>query len=211
MSTSLSTIELFLTGAVAGLGVAVPLGAIGVLLIRQGVAGGFRRGSAGALAVSLVDSVYCAAALVLGAVAAPWVQSLGSWPAVIGGGLLVSIGVLGIARAMGSTTVATSGPESRSGSRVFWTFFGLTAVNPATLVYFAAVVTAVNTESIRGPGAVAVVVGVGCASVAWQLLLVWIGARLGDRVSAGGQRLISTVGFGLVVVMGGAALTVALV
>ena len=50
------------SGMLAGLGVALPLGAISVLLLGEGVTRGFRAGAPAALAVGTVDTLYCAVA-----------------------------------------------------------------------------------------------------------------------------------------------------
>ncbi|RIJ78311.1 hypothetical protein D1871_03200 [Nakamurella silvestris] len=203
--------QLYLTGVLAGLGVAVPLGAIGLLLVRQGLESGFRVGAAGAGAVALVDTLYCVLALVAGAVAAPWVRALGSLPALIGGGLLIAIGGTGLVRLRHPADPRAIDAATRTGLQVFGVFAGLTAVNPATLVYFAALITALDTSHTLGGGTVTFVLGVGSASLLWQLGLVAVGATLGTRIGPTGQRLLSLCGFSLVAVLGGGAVISALV
>ncbi|TFD38365.1 lysine transporter LysE, partial [Cryobacterium sp. TMB3-12] len=89
---------LFVGGLLAGWGVAVPLGAIGVLLVREALAVGFGAGAIAALAVALVDGLYCVAALAIGAVAAPVLDSWGAAPAVGAGLILLLLGALGLRR-----------------------------------------------------------------------------------------------------------------
>src|SRR4051794_33719990 len=55
-----------LSGLVAGWGVAIPLGAIGVLLVDLGMRAGLRRASAAAAAVATADGLYAAVAAVAG-------------------------------------------------------------------------------------------------------------------------------------------------
>ncbi|KGM15252.1 hypothetical protein N867_10520, partial [Actinotalea fermentans ATCC 43279 = JCM 9966 = DSM 3133] len=57
-------------GALVGLGVAMPLGAIGVLLLQTGVRRGFRVAAAGGLGVATVDLVYAVVAVLAGAAVA---------------------------------------------------------------------------------------------------------------------------------------------
>jgi arginine exporter protein ArgO len=59
-------VEAFLAGLLAGLGVAVPLGAVGVLLVQEGVTRGWRPAAAGATGVALVDGAYALVAVVAG-------------------------------------------------------------------------------------------------------------------------------------------------
>lgn len=56
----------FSVGAGAGLGVAVPLGAVDVLLLHEGTARGWRPALAGATGVAVVDLVYAAVAVIAG-------------------------------------------------------------------------------------------------------------------------------------------------
>jgi threonine/homoserine/homoserine lactone efflux protein len=53
-------------GAVAGAAVALPLGAIGVLLLQEAITVGWRTAAAGALGVGLVDTGYSAVAVLAG-------------------------------------------------------------------------------------------------------------------------------------------------
>jgi arginine exporter protein ArgO len=55
------------TGLAAGLAVAMPLGAIGVLLLHEGMARGTRTALAGAAGVASVDAVYATVAVLAGA------------------------------------------------------------------------------------------------------------------------------------------------
>src|SRR4051794_41928451 len=60
----------FGAGALAGLGVALPLGAIGVLLLQEGITGGWRPAFAAGTGVALVDGAYAALAVAAGAAGA---------------------------------------------------------------------------------------------------------------------------------------------
>jgi arginine exporter protein ArgO len=198
----------FGTGLVAGLGIAVPLGAIGVLLIQEGVTRGLRRGAPAAVAVGLVDTVYCLAAVAAGAVAAPVIARLGSWPAVVGGVALVVIAILGIRRALAARAAETGVGEASLGPawQRFVLFLGLTAINPATLVYFAAI--ALGLAGLLGSPlrAALFVAGTGLASVAWQLLLVAAGALLRRRTSPRARTITALIGNAVVAAFGAAML-----
>ncbi|CAM4216500.1 LysE type translocator [Mycobacterium basiliense] len=180
-------------GIAAGLGVAVPLGAIGVLLLREGVEQGVRRAIPAAIAVSCVDVMYCAAAILVGTVAAPTVNQLGAWPKVIGAVLLLIVAAVGIACGLRRSEQPTEPSRPSLSSSRFGLFFGLTAMNPATLVYFTAV-AATLAHSLHSTTAIAVTAGVGLASLLWQSLLVWAGALLGSRATAYTRRFTVLVG-----------------
>ena len=177
------------SGVVAGLAVAVPLGAIGLLLLREGVERGLRGGLPAATAVAAVDTLYAAVAVVLGAFAAPLVVQWDPWPALAGGVILLVLAAAGLARSLkrGSAPARPAAVvPAGSGLWRFAVFFGLTLVNPATLVYFAAISAGLPGLSADAAGAAAFVAGVGVSSFAWQALLVSGGGLLRGR---GGPRL----------------------
>ena len=213
---------LFGAGALAGLGVAVPLGAIGLLLVRQGVTGGFAVGAAGAAAVALVDTVYCVVALGAGAVVAPVLGRWGGAAGLLAGAVLVAIGVAGLLRERRRRTGSRTRPEHQPGpgsvrrpapARFFLLMLGLTAINPATLLYFAALITALRHTVAAAGGAAeatAFVAGVAIASLAWQVGLVAAGAFWGGRITPGRQVLVGRAGYLLVIVLGAGAVLAAL-
>ena len=200
--------SLFIVGALAGLGVAMPLGAIGVLLIREGVVAGFRVAAAGAVAVGLVDTAYCVLAVTIGSIAAPWIDFLGPAPQVVAGLVLIGLGASGLVRSGITTTVPGRSDVTRSAVGVFARFAALTAINPATLLYFVALTAALNSAD-AGRNSTAFVVGVGVASVLWQLGLATIGAVVGGRLRPAGQRLLSVAGSVIVLTLGLVALGLA--
>lgn len=188
-------------GLAAGIGVAAPLGPIGVLLIGEGVTRGFKGGAPSAIAVAVVDLAYCAAALLIGAVAQPVISTWGTWPQAIGGIVLIVLAALGIQRGTSRPAVSDTTPTPGPGARRFALFLGLTALNPATLVYFTAL--AVGLTLLQSPLAAAIfVVGVGLASVSWQLTLVALGAYLRGRSTPRTQRITALVGNLIVAALG---------
>mgnify|MGYP006946480739 CR=1 FL=1 len=209
--SGMDVLAVLASGLVAGLGVAVPLGAISVLLLGEGIARGFRRSVPAATAVGLVDTLYAAVAVALGAVAAPLVAAWSPWPTVVGGGALVAIAAAGLwrSRAAGAQD-ADGGRHDGPGWRRFIGFFGLTAINPATMVYFAAITVGLA-DLLRKPAAAALFVGgVGIASLAWQLVVVGVGGALGRRATAQARRATAVAGNLIVAGLGVAMLLRAL-
>lgn len=200
------------SGLLAGLAVAVPLGAVGVLLIQEGVSFGFRRAWPAAAGVATVDMSYCLAAVLLGGAAAPWIARLQPWPAVIGGVALLMLAVMGLLRVrrMDGTQVGNArSPGQVWGSERFWLFVGLTLVNPATVVYFAALIAGLPALSESWSSATLFVIGVAVASLGWQLLLVFAGSLLRARARPSLQRVTMIVGstlvgaFGVIILLAG--------
>ncbi len=201
-------ITAFAGGLLAGIGVAAPLGAIGILLLREGLAHGFTAASPAAAAVALMDTGYCALAVIVGATAAPVVASWGAVPLLLGGLALIGLGGTGLYKsiARGSGRSVHGEPPHASRGRRFLIFAGLTAVNPATLVYFAALTAGLG-GALGSPAIAAVfVLGVAAASLSWQLGLVLAGHAFRGRVSARAGRLLNVAGHSLVLALGAAAI-----
>lgn len=197
----------FVVGLLAGFGLAAPLGAIGVLLIREGVSNGFRDAAPAAAAVGLVDAVYCALAVAVGQSAEPVVASWGSLPRLLGGLALLALAGRGLLKTFTAGSMPPNHVRTRrtaTGGR-FLVFAGLTAVNPATLVYFAALTAGLGTALGPPVTALAFVLGVAAASLGWQLGLVLAGHALRGRVTARGQYLLNVAGQSLVMLLGAAA------
>lgn len=203
-SSSMINSVALLSGIVVGVALAVPLGAIGLLLIQEGVARGMRRGFPAAAAVSLVDIMYCAVAVAAGSLVGPIISNWVPWPQVIGGVTLIALGVLRLIGRPRPKVSSSDGTAAHSGATVhrFVLFLGLTAINPATVVYFASILPGLDQISASTAARVSFVIGVGLASAGWQTLLVALGAILRHKAGPALQKWTVAVGNGLVVVLG---------
>lgn len=198
-----------LAGLIAGIAVAMPLGAIGVLLVNQAMSAGWRPAAAGATGVALVDCGYATIAVAAGASLS---NALNGWERAIhitGAVLLVLIAGRGLADATRVRAVRsrTAGPAlaelPASAWRVGARFAGLTALNPLTAVYFVALAAGLG-HALDGAGrAGAFVLAVFAASWAWQLALASFGAFAGSRLPPATRRITGVAGY--VVVLGYAA------
>jgi arginine exporter protein ArgO len=191
-----------IAGIIAGLALAVPLGAIGVLLLREGAVHGTRRALSAAAGVATVDVVYCTLAVTVGAFASPIIARWSPWPALLGGGVLVVMGVIGIVRTLRRPPAAAdpSAPAGHAGR--YAKFIGLTLVNPATLIVFVAIIAGLDGRIDTVAAAAAFVIGVGAASLGWGSLLVAAGGVLHARSSPRIQRLTGVAGSLIVAVLG---------
>lgn len=192
-------------GILAGLGVALPLGAIGVLLVTEGVRRGWRGGQPAAAGVASVDAIYAIASVLLGAAVVRLVGPHAREVGLVGAVVLLRIagwGLLGVLRSPAPEQVDAA--PSRLGS--YARFVGLTALNPLTALYFVALTVSLG-SALRGFAGAAFVVGVFAASLAWQSALVGVGALAGASLAARGRRAISVVGY---LVVAGYALVLAL-
>ena len=199
-------LEAILAGAVAGFAIAAPVGAIAILIIRTGLTRGVRSGLAAAAGAATADGIYATLAAIAGAGATALIGPLIGPLRVVGGLALIGLGVRGLVgsrspRSLGEPDVVTAAGTTYR--RTYAELLGLTLLNPATVVYFAALTVGlpiVTDTSERLAFAAAAFV----ASVTWQSGLAVFGAALGR---GGGDRLRQpTVLIGNLVVIGLGAL-----
>src|SRR5437867_9400592 len=89
-------LEAVLAGAVAGYAIAIPVGAIAVLITHTAIADGLRHGLAAGAGAATADGIYATLAVVAGlgvsSIIEPWIGPL----RLVGGALLVLIGLCGL-------------------------------------------------------------------------------------------------------------------
>lgn len=189
-------------GLLAGYGVAIPVGAIGALIVSLTARTSLRVGSAAALGVATADGVYCAVAVVGGAAVAGLIAPLSGvlrWAAAVVLLALAARTAYGAWRHRSDEKDATFATPRRA----FLGLLALTMLNPATVVYFTALVLGGRAD---GGGAVFVAAAF-VASASWQLLLAAGGGLLG-RVLTGPRGRSATAAVSSAVI---AALAVGLV
>jgi arginine exporter protein ArgO len=203
-------VEAFLAGAVAGYGIAIPVGAIGAYLVALTARTSFRVGGAAALGVASADGLYALVAVLGGAALATVVAGVAEplrWLAVaVLLGLAARIAVLAFREYHHPHTRRVTGGLTRPGS-AYLVLLGATLLNPTTVVYFAALVVGARAGAFDGGAAgTAFVAGAFLASASWQLLLAGSGAALG-HVLTGPRGRLATGLVSAVIVAGLAALT----
>jgi arginine exporter protein ArgO len=183
------------TGAVAGLGIAVPVGAVGVYLVSLATRRPARVAVCAALGVASADAVYAALAVAAGGAVARLTAPVAGGLRVVATAALV---VVGVALAVDAVRTWRSGPaglapqRDASAARAYVSLLALTLANPATVVYFVAVMAGgPGSLAAGGAAATAFVVGVLGASAAWQLGLL-IGGRAVGAVAAGARGRLAT-------------------
>jgi len=195
-------LEVVLAGLVTGWAIAIPIGAVGALLVALTARTSIRLGSAAALGVATVDGLYAAVAVVGGAVIAgrlePYAGGLRAASALV---LLViaALTVFMARRSSGRSAAAPASARELRAWQAFAAFLTLTAVNPTTVVYFAAVVLG-NPDLTDGwAEGVIFVAAAFLASASWQLTLAVLGSALGRSVTSRRGRLVSGWVSGLVI------------
>jgi arginine exporter protein ArgO len=185
-------------GALAGLGVALPLGAIGVLIVQEGINGGWRPAAAAGTGVAIVDGGYAVLAVAAGAAVTGALAGRERAVQLIGAVVLLAVAARGLAGLARGARTASAPPEAVPHARVLRRFVALTAVNPMTALYFV-VLTAGLGSVVRGPAAgAAFALGAFAASWAWQLTLAGAAALAGRRLPPWSRLATGAAGYLLV-------------
>ena len=174
-------LEAVVAGLFAGWGVAIPLGAIGVMVVDLGMRGGLRPAAAAAAGVATADFLYAGVAAAAGAAVAGALAPHAHALRLLSAAVLAGVAVLGL-RALRRRPAADA-RVAPAGRGVYLRFVGLTSINPVTVAYFAALIAGLPAvASAPVEAKVAFVAAAGVASLSWQLVLAGAGAALHHRL-----------------------------
>lgn len=194
-----------LEGLIAGYGIAIPLGAVSVLIVNRAIDEGFRSGLGAGAGVASVDAL-CAATVVFAGVLVSSLLSPFATPLkLLGGAVLVLMGVLGVLKAWREIGTEATVPEPKRNSawKAYFQFMGIAIVNPFTIVYFLALIMGGSTNWISSSkDCMMFIVGVTFASLSWQAILAGVGALAQKRLSLRARRATALIGNLIVVLMG---------
>ncbi|MEU2570266.1 LysE family transporter [Streptomyces althioticus] len=187
-----------LSGLLAGYGIAVPVGAVGTYLVSLSARTPLRTGVSAALGVASADGLYALAAVLGGsALASALRPALGPlrWVCVLVLAALATWGAAGAVRQYRGRRLATRAAPAPPGAlRAYLTLLGVTLLNPATAIYFAALVLGSQGGSAAGAAERAVFVTAAfAASASWQVLLAGGGALLGRALTGHRGRLATAL------------------
>jgi arginine exporter protein ArgO len=196
----MSLLTAFAAGLAAGLGVAMPLGGIGLLVIEEGIRRGWRFARAAASSIAGVDVLYAGIAVCVGTGVATVFEEHERAIRIGGAVALLVVAGLGLSSLFRSRSDDPQmGALPTSIRATVAKFAILTLANPLTLIYFA-VLAAGIADRLDGPAAsIAFVAGIGLASFGWQLGLGGLGATAGRVIGPTGRRILSLAGFCIVV------------
>ncbi len=200
-------IEAMIAGALAGYAVAVPVGAIAALIVTLTARSGLRIGAAAALGVATADGIYALVAVLGGTAVARLVEPAAEGLRWVAGAVLIALAARTAVTAVREARVQ-SHAESRSGepaadaaskaaprvARTYLTLLGLTLLNPATVIYFVALVIGYGQDRRWiGAGAAVFVLAAFVASATWQLTLAGGGSVVGRVVTGRRGRLATAL------------------
>jgi arginine exporter protein ArgO len=180
----------FLAGVAAGYGIAVPVGAIAVLIAGLSARTSLRVGAAAGLGAATADGVYALVAVLGGAALAAVIRPIAAplrWMAA--GVLLLLAAHTAITAVRTRRAPPAERPRPATPLRAYLGVLGLTLLNPATVVYFAALVLG---RGDAGGGAW-FVAGAFLASASWQLLIAGGGSLVGRLLTGEQGRLVTAL------------------
>ena len=187
-----------IAGLVAGIAIAMQVGAVSLLLIEASVVRGPRVGVAAGMGVATADLAYAVVAAAAGGAVGAVLASHESQIKVSAAIVLAAIAAHGLLRASARVDAAVA-PDAGTPRGHYARFLGITLANPLTIASFAAVAAAL---SLAGPAAaVAFALGVGAASAGWHLALTlavghagrWMTPRIRRGLAIGGRVLVLAI------------------
>ncbi|WP_439379957.1 LysE/ArgO family amino acid transporter [Amycolatopsis lexingtonensis] len=184
-----------LDGLVAGYGIAIPVGAVGTYLVALTARSSLKTGIAAALGVATADGVYALVAVLGGAAIASVITPVAGPLRLVSAGILALLAVRGAVLALRSHRDATERPVTPlTPGRAYAGLLGITLVNPATVVYFAALVVGGRAGTpVPRPDQGVFVLAAFAASASWQTLLAGGGALLGRVLTGPRGRLVTAL------------------
>ena len=198
----------FADGLLAGYGIAVPVGAIAVLIVETALRHGFIIGFLAGAGAAAADLFYAALAAIAGHAIASLLEPYSAWVRMLSGILLIALalnGILRLRREQGHPSLRV--PASVGRLETLARFLGLTLLNPMTIAYFGALILARESAvQMTVGGKAAFVVGAGLASLSWQTLLALSGAVAKKRLPPTAQRLATWAGNLVILALGARAL-----
>ena len=178
-------------GALAGYGVAIPVGAIAALIVSLTARTSLKVGASAALGVATADGLFCTAAVLGGAALARLIEPISTPLRWVAAAVLVALAARTAVTAWRHHSEGAT-PRAKTGlttpGRAYLGLLGLTILNPATIVYFGALV--LGRQAFSDPARDAVwVCGAFLASASWQLLIAAGGGLVGKVLTGPKGRL----------------------
>lgn len=188
-------------GILAGYGIAIPVGAIAVLIVATAMRCGLGTGLMAGAGAASADFIYALLATVAGAAIGRALAPFALPLRVLGGLLLVFLALRGLRGGWIERTSETASATPCRAGQTYLQFLGLTIINPLTVIYFSALILGRDPAAPQYAigGHLMFVAGAALASLSWQSLLAVLGAAAHTRLSARFRH--GAVAFGNLVVL----------
>jgi arginine exporter protein ArgO len=198
--------DAMLSGLLAGYGVAIPVGAIAVLIMGLTARTSLLVGAGAGLGAATADGLYALVAVAGGAAVTALIRPVATPLRVAAAVVLVGLAARTAWTAWRAHRAPVGEPPGRlslsTPRRAYAGLLGLTLLNPATVVYFGALVLGEQAGRERSLVAAALfVVAAFVASASWQLLLAAGGSVLGRVLSGPRGRLATALASSAVILV----------
>ncbi|MGH3115570.1 MAG: LysE/ArgO family amino acid transporter [Nocardioidaceae bacterium] len=198
--------QTILAGLVAGYGLAVPVGAVAVLMVTMTARTSFRMGAAAAMGAVTADGLYTVAAVLGGRALARTIEPFATPLTWIAALILLAMAIRIVRTATTAKGTASRALTPTSAWRSYLVFLGLTALNPWPAIYFAALILGRHAQGgLSGTETVAYVSAILLASTSWQLLLAAGGSALARTLTSPRSQKLTSVTSGALI--GGLAIS----
>ena len=184
----------FAAGVAAGYAIAIPVGAIAVLILEIGIRRGLRAAGAAATGAATADGAYALVAVAFGTALAGLIEPIQRPLRLVSVVILVAMAVRGLLAVRAGTRGTRAAGMVASPLRTYVQLLALTMLNPATVIYFAALILGLPGLGDEPPERAAFVAGVFLSSLSWQWLLAIVGSVGHRRLSPRWQVATSIVG-----------------
>jgi threonine/homoserine/homoserine lactone efflux protein len=181
----MSALEVLTQSFILGLGIAMPVGPIGVLVIRRSLTEGRKYGIASGLGAATADGLYGLIATLGLSLIASLLTGIQFYTRLIGGMFL-----LYLAWQIYNSKPAEQAANAKSTSSLIGAYIStllLTFSNPATILFFFGVVSSLK---ISGHGW-AVVLGFSLGSALWWVALSTVASSLGSRMNTKALKVVN--------------------
>jgi len=198
------SIDAFLQGVIAGYGIAIPIGPIGIIILELGMRRGFRVVFSAGLGTASADLIYASIASVAGTFLAQILAPFALVIRVVSAGALIALGAWLFYRGVGPSR-PTEPSRFASGNclNTYCLLLGLTLLNPITVTYFTSLILGLRLSvASLGVDVLFFVAGAFLASLSWQSLLACIGGYAHQRLSARLQSATFAIGNAVIIVLG---------
>jgi threonine/homoserine/homoserine lactone efflux protein len=191
-------------GLLAGYGIAMPVGAMSILIVTISSRNSLRLGIAAGLGVASADGLYALVAVLGGTALTRWINPAKTFLQAAAATVLVVIAVRGLVIAARTYRRQESTADAAivaSCLRTYTGLVGLTLLNPVTIIYFAALVVGRQAESGSIWSGLLFVFAAFIASASWQVLLAGGGAFLRRILTSPKGRLSTAIAGNTVIIL----------
>jgi threonine/homoserine/homoserine lactone efflux protein len=194
----------FLEGLAAGYGIAIPVGAVAILILATTMRCGFRTGFMAGAGAASADLIYASLASIAGSILSSLLDPFSLLLRIASGIVLINLAGFGLYQGLGASQKSGKKLSSCQPWRTYFQFLGITLVNPLTIVYFTAFILGRNsfTTNLTASNHITFISGAFLASLSWQTMLACLGHFAGLKLPSSFRIVAILAGNILVLLMG---------